>query len=437
MAIGAGSANLAEAFFGGGGIENAAYGRAAQQLSSAGANRALMDERVQKAFMLAQQNKAQQNLMDNPVDLLSGAYTPEQQMAILAAQGHSNPNLVAQAFSEGAEFKRRGDLEGVLTEDPNVSKANALIQAIKPSPTLMPTVENVDNLIVRGNYGENPVVDQLKTAMNADATASASSKATGDQRDRKIQNLMAQTNPSTGVNFTHSEAANIVDKHVRSEITDAGEVLRIDDVSGVPTFTPIQGGTTGEPVPTPAPGEALYDKAGVATGPGSTIMSMIAPIASMAGVDAGEPFVAARQAFKTSQGEMIRALAQNPRLPVKEMEWLRKEIDIQPKFYDTPELLQTRMVSLDASLRRRLARYERDQSDHNLSPDTRAGIKEAARDIRNFLAEMGVPSQTSAEIPPQVRESLTRELEALPGWSEATPERREYLIQLEAKARSQ
>jgi hypothetical protein len=123
-----------------------------------------------------------------------------------------------------------------------------------------------------------------------------------------------------------------------------------------------------------------------------------------------------RQAFDTAQGELVRALAVNPRFPVDEMRRIREELNIRPGAFTDPQSLLARMRSIDTSLRERLVNEERAGADASLPVETRRNALRAAEDIRNFLARLGVPqgqAPAPAPTPPPRRgNALNRRTQA-------------------------
>lgn len=107
-----------------------------------------------------------------------------------------------------------------------------------------------------------------------------------------------------------------------------------------------------------------------------------------------------RQFFVNAQNEMIRALANNPRFPVAEMERIRREIDLSPGMLTDPRSLQERLRSIDTFLSGRLANEERAAQDTRLPVETRRAAAQAGNDIRNFIELMGVPRERAPQAAP-------------------------------------
>ena len=141
----------------------------------------------------------------------------------------------------------------------------------------------------------------------------------------------------------------------------------------------------------------LWNQAEKATGAGPAVEALATDVLpQLPGDWKGWPeTTAARQDFATAGNEMIRALSVNPRFPVAEMQRIREEINIQPSFLKSPEAVKARMISLDSSLRQRLANEERAANDRTLPRTTRQAALQSADALRNFLVVMGVPEGAS------------------------------------------
>lgn len=211
----------------------------------------------------------------------------------------------------------------------------------------------------------------------------------GDVRSRKIADLRRQ-------GLTDAQAVNLVDGHTRTEVNEkTGQLVTIDEVSRSAQEVPLSSDL--EPVPEPEPGRTLWDLAPAATGFTSGITGKVASAMSFFGVNPEQATTGAQQMFKTETQNLIRAMAINPRFPVGEMERIREEIDIQPKFFRGTGVLRERMESVGESLKRRMEQAERDAKDPNLDTETRQAQRSNASAIRNFLPILGVPDEITED----------------------------------------
>lgn len=221
----------------------------------------------------------------------------------------------------------------------------------------------------------------------------------GDQRDRKIQSIMAQ-------GLDRNQAANIVDGNVDIKINEnTGRIVLTDLVTRQVTELPV-GSATDQRVVVP-PSESLYSQVGEgATGVVPGALEAASRVTGQLGLPVAEKTIAVRQGLRTAQGEMIRALAINPKLPVAEINRIRKEIDIDPSLFDSDDALQARMRSIDNSLRRRLAQAERDTNDPNLPEDLRSAQAQNAAAMRNFLDQLGARQESQGDDDALIRKYL-------------------------------
>uniref|UniRef100_A0A6H1ZLG0 Uncharacterized protein n=1 Tax=viral metagenome TaxID=1070528 RepID=A0A6H1ZLG0_9ZZZZ len=140
-------------------------------------------------------------------------------------------------------------------------------------------------------------------------------------------------------------------------------------------------------------GKTLWELSDLATGPVSAAMSAASIPSGVVGGPVAEKTVYARQFLQSSQNELIRALSINPRFPVGEINRLKEEVNISPKFWDNPGMLRTRMKAVNDYLTRRLEKERSASKDTNLPKDTRQNALAAAKDIENFVNTMGVPEE--------------------------------------------
>ena len=169
-----------------------------------------------------------------------------------------------------------------------------------------------------------------------------------------------------------------------------GTVQIIDETGAVVREVDVER----EDVPRPKPesGKTLWDLSTYATGPINTVAAALAiPLAWM-GATPAEKIIGARQTFKTTNQDFIRALVNNKRYPIGEVNRIIEEINLVPTFLDDPKLMRIRMLSLHDSLSLRAAQAEADANNPTNPADFRGGAKKAAADINNYLAILGKPT---------------------------------------------
>jgi hypothetical protein len=210
-----------------------------------------------------------------------------------------------------------------------------------------------------------------------------------DQRERKIQALQSQ-------GLSRPDAENIVDRNLDIQINPAtGRVVLTDLVTRRVTELPVGGGGERTAIPE---SKTLYSLAGEgATGLAPAIAETGSKVTGQIGGPVAAKVTQRRQAIRTAQQDLIRALSVNPRFPVAEQERIRKEISIDPSILDSDESLRARMRAVDQALRIRLSQAERDANDPNLPEDLRSSQAQNAAAIRNFLDLMGVPAEEGGD----------------------------------------
>lgn len=270
------------------------------------------------------------------------------------------------------------------------------------------------------------------------------------ERERRIEDIM-RTN---GVDRT--TASNIVNGIVvirNNPVTGEQEQVNVLTNEVAPLrraaapAAPAAGGTTAEPAapgaapsgterqPSAQPPRTLWQMAPQVTGVVPAVQEAVQGVTGQAGVNvAPEGLVTARQTFNNAQGELIRALSNNARFPVGEMERIRQEIAITPSAMTDPRSLRERMQSVDTYLRNRLQNEERAGTDPSLPVAQRQEARRAANDIRNFLAVLGVPREgegtTEGRTPRSRQRSEQGNIPAAPAgvpenvWRAMTPEER-------------
>jgi len=271
-----------------------------------------------------------------------------------------------------AKLDQDGDgvIDEITPEEAKEAKA-IILDARSKMPKPKPTVSKP------GDIFRDPVTNEI-----VDRNPVTPKKSGTVSRDQKIESLVAQ-----GV--SQSRAANLVDGRERIEVTETGAVRHINDVTGTVTEIPIGGEDV--IIPEPEVGKTLWDYAEAGTGISSAVSAGLAVPKSMMGLDYNQAAVKARQALKTETGALIRALSINPRFPVAEMERVRDEVSLDPAMLDTADLMRDRMRVIDENLSKRVEQYKRDADDPKLPSDLREARLQAASDIENFLAVLGVP----------------------------------------------
>jgi hypothetical protein len=147
--------------------------------------------------------------------------------------------------------------------------------------------------------------------------------------------------------------------------------------------------------PTRANAEGLYQRADDATGilpaAGRAVSATAGQLPIIGQAFQAPEMVAAEQAFRQAQNDLIRAISVNPRFPVAEMQMIRDELGIAPGVFSSPEDTRVRMRELDSYLRRRAEVERQAAADPSLPRSDRDNASRAVRDIDNFLSILNVP----------------------------------------------
>jgi len=94
--------------------------------------------------------------------------------------------------------------------------------------------------------------------------------------------------------------------------------------------------------------------------------------------------------LKAAENSVIRGFSLNPRFPVAEQNRIKENINIGPKFFDSPELMQQRMFAVDTFLKNEEAKFLADASDPGLANDTRRKQAANAVNVKSFRNGLGV-----------------------------------------------
>jgi hypothetical protein len=103
--------------------------------------------------------------------------------------------------------------------------------------------------------------------------------------------------------------------------------------------------------------------------------------------------VIARQGLKMRTRDLAKAMVDNPRMPVRLVEMAIEDASSQPSINDTPELMQSRMIQLDAYLWGTYKEAQKDASDPSLGEELRVNQQTNARALGTFLRDLGVPQK--------------------------------------------
>jgi hypothetical protein len=177
------------------------------------------------------------------------------------------------------------------------------------------------------------------------------------------------------------------------------------DISGapgtVPAGIPIESKEAYLSLSVPKRERTLWNQRGLVAGPVSAIAA--APIIRIFG-QVDPKIDEARTFFNSAKNSLVKALSANPRFPVAEMEAIKKEIDIEPAFFDNPNSLGSRLIGIEDYIKQRLKAAQRDAVNPDFPVASRQAALDEQKELGNFLKVAGVP----------VRVYSLEEVEALP-----------------------
>ena len=195
--------------------------------------------------------------------------------------------------------------------------------------------------------------------------------------------------------LNRAQAIQLADRTRKVQVTTEGRALDVDmtdpnnpKVSEIPI--------SGDPltIPEPAPEQTLFGLADQATGPGNIIGGQaIAPIGAAFGMPASTldaESVSAQQFFSAAENSLIRGFSLNPKFPVAEQNRIRENISIQPKFFDSAELMRERMWAIDRFLANEEQKFLRDSQNPSLPNDLRSQQGANAVNVKSFRNSLGI-----------------------------------------------
>jgi len=177
------------------------------------------------------------------------------------------------------------------------------------------------------------------------------------------------------------------------------------DISGtpgtVPADVPAESKEAYLSLSVPKRERTLWNQRGLVAGPVSAIAA--APIIRIFG-QVDPKIDEARTFFNSAKNSLVKALSANPRFPVAEMEAIKKEIDIEPAFFDNPNSLGSRLIGIEDYIKQRLKAAQGDANNSEYPVASRQAALDEQKELGNFLKVAGVP----------VRVYSLEEVEALP-----------------------
>ena len=422
-----GTAELVSSFAGGGQLEDAAYARQAKRIMDVQNSQAQLNKRVQEAYDLSRQNKSRDQFPNTYAAAITNmdpgqtTFGPNQMAALIPAMASVN----GWDFSDAAGGLDK-NMESLLrmamanaTREASFTPVNQAALAFDPKP--VPTLERDGDVFLRDNLTADPSVDQLVSGMNAAFGATSDKSGVGAKDQREIASLKRQINPTTGQNFTQSEAENIVYDIRKMGINSvSGEPFVMDAVGESVNYIEPGGGTTGLPLPSVPDDETYFEQANKGTGPKNKFDALWAQVASL--IPGTNPDFESTEAITNMTANlqtMIRSLSINDKNAVSEQERLLEWINVQPGWFKSPQLIQSRVRGLDNALRQRMRKALFDMGDDSLAPALKRDAQNDVKMIRQTLDMIGTPEHRASK--------------KYPGFWELPKEQQQRLIDLESR----
>ena len=214
-----------------------------------------------------------------------------------------------------------------------------------------------------------------------DAAMAANEGMTRQQATNlELKIVELKVDPETGV----QTLVNKFDQTVDTIDPFGGKTL--EEVSGIISLEPLR--------------FSLWALANDAAGPynaiqrvGATALSALIP----GFPDLAIEEIQAAQIYTTAKQELIRSMVLSPRFNAIEIERIREEINLGPKFFDSAKILKNRLIGLAIALQQRMQFQAMDFRNLSLSRGDRQSSARNAIAIRNFLLVMDVPQEHFAQ----------------------------------------
>ena len=204
------------------------------------------------------------------------------------------------------------------------------------------------------------------------------------------------------IGLSREEAVRVQSGLSRVETDPSGGVVRyVDDIAalrgeeGAVRELPIQAAGDATEVPEVAEEQTLYSLAEQATGPIQTVQAGVSQVSGAVGGKIDAKTIAARQRFDVAQNSVIRAFSLNPRYPVAEQQRILENINIDPRFIDSAELMRTRMQSVDQFLADEEAALEFQLSQPGIGREQKNADRKTLLAIQRFRSQLGVPDESA------------------------------------------
>jgi len=160
---------------------------------------------------------------------------------------------------------------------------------------------------------------------------------------------------------------------------------------------------TGQPAPAPSPAAAatkpalpgnrtVWDSVADSTGPVPAMMEHAGRIPGIGELVPAGKFTQARRFVELQSNDLVRVLQNNPKYAEGERKAIAKEVEIDPKVWDTDTAAKNRLIAIDEALAMREAQAIKiADPKSNVGREERIHAMNVAAAIMNFRKNLGIP----------------------------------------------
>jgi len=140
-------------------------------------------------------------------------------------------------------------------------------------------------------------------------------------------------------------------------------------------------------------GDSIWEMAKVATGPYANVRLGMSFVSSLFGGPVATRTIEARHGLNVRGRDLAKALIPNDRMPVALVQMAIDDAAIAPSALDTPEMMQSRLVSLDREMFDMYLDAVEDTTNSKLLPAMHKDQEQNARELAIFLRDLRVPPE--------------------------------------------
>ena len=167
---------------------------------------------------------------------------------------------------------------------------------------------------------------------------------------------------------------------------------------------PGQPGGGGAAVSPQAPQQSLFASSGLLTGPVSTTKKTLSEIPLVGRLVNAQKETSAQKFLGLMKRDLVTGLQNSPKFAEGERKQIESELEIDPRFWDDPVALRSRMIGIDQAIEVRLMNAFKQANDKTLPPERRKWARTIYMTLSNFRDQLGVPPQLSFDEVRQMRD---------------------------------